>query len=82
MADAGFQVRVLEAPGGPLERNAIVMGGAVAGLHLPTLLVRPEVLQDEIIAQLDGMHFRSGRRSWNASTGPDAATIFSESQTL
>jgi spermidine synthase len=73
MADAGFRVRVLESPE-PIERNAIVMGGAVAGLLRPTLLVRPEVLQDEITARLERMRFRSGRRSWNVSAGSDAAT--------
>ena len=56
------------------ERNAIVMGGAVAGLLRPTLLVRPEVLQDEITAGLECMRFRSGRRSWNAGADPDAET--------
>jgi hypothetical protein len=50
------------------------MGGAVEGLLQPTLLVRPEVPQDEITAGLDRMRFRSGRRSWNAGAGPDAAT--------
>jgi spermidine synthase len=70
MADGGFKVRVLESPE-PIERNAIVMGGAVAGLLPPTLLVRPEVLQDEITARLERMRFRSGRRSWNTSAGPD-----------
>jgi spermidine synthase len=80
MADAAFQVRVLAAPR-PRERNAIVMGGAVAGLRRPTLLVKPEVLQDEIIAQLDRMHFRGGRRSWNSSTGADPVAIISEPQT-
>jgi spermidine synthase len=73
MADAGLRVRVLESPE-PIERNVIVMGGAVAGLLQPTLLVRPKVLQDEITAGLERMRFRSGRRSWNAGAGPDAAT--------
>jgi len=80
MADAAFKVRVLESPG-PRERNAIVMGGAVAGLHAPTLLARPEVAEDEIMAQLERMHFRGGRRSWNATAAPDAAAIISEPQT-
>jgi len=57
MAHAGFQVRVLASPG-PFERNAIVMGGAVASLHEPTLLMKPEELQDEIMANLQGMQFR------------------------
>jgi hypothetical protein len=52
MAGAEFTVRVLESPG-PSERNAIVMGGAVARLRPPTLVVGPEVLRHEIIAELD-----------------------------
>jgi spermidine synthase len=64
MAHAGFQARVLTSPG-PVERNAIVMGGAVATLHEPTLLMKPEVLQDEIAADLQAMRFLGGRRSWN-----------------
>ena len=34
------------------------MGGAVASLHEPTLLMKPEELQDEIMANLQGMQFR------------------------
>lgn len=80
MADAAFHVRVLESPG-PVERNAIVMGGAVAGLRRPTLLVTPQVLQDEITAQLDGMHFRGGRRSWNSRMADGHGPSCSEPQT-
>ena len=72
LAGHGLRVRVLESPE-PIERNALVMGGAVAGLLRPTLLVRPEVLQDEITAGLERLRFRSGRRSWNAGADPDIA---------
>jgi hypothetical protein len=34
------------------------MGGAVATLHEPTLLMKTEVLQDEIMADLQDMQFR------------------------
>jgi spermidine synthase len=80
MAHAEFKVRVLDSPG-PSERNAIVMGGTVAGLRPPTLLERPEVMQDEIIARLDCMRFRGGRRSWNASASPEVAVNVSEAKT-
>jgi spermidine synthase len=62
MAEAEFVVRVLEPPG-LIERNAIVMGGAVADLRPPTLLVAPEVLKDEITAELELMQFRKVRRA-------------------
>ncbi len=80
MADAAFNVRVLEFPG-PMVRNAIVMGGAVNGLQVPTLLMKPESLDDEIMVDLEGVHFRGGRRSWNASADPDAAASVSEPPT-
>jgi spermidine synthase len=67
MARAGFHVRVLVSPG-PDERNAIVMGGAVATLSEPALLMKPEVLYEEIAAGLQAMRFRGGRRSWNSRT--------------
>ena len=56
MAEAGFQVRLLDTPG-EIERNAIVMGGAVADLRPPTLLVTPEVSGDELILELGRMRF-------------------------
>jgi 2-polyprenyl-3-methyl-5-hydroxy-6-metoxy-1,4-benzoquinol methylase len=80
MAEAEFVVRVLEPPA-PLERNAIVMGGAVAGLRPPTLLVTPAVLQDEITAELELMQFRSVQRSCNPIAGSESAANFLESQT-
>jgi spermidine synthase len=67
MADAGFHVRVLMSPC-PSERNAIVMGGDVAGLRPPTLVMKPDVREEEIAAELKRMHFRGRRRSWNART--------------
>ena len=67
MAHAGFHVRVLVSPG-PNERNAIVMGGAVATLREPALLMKPEVLYEEVAADLQAMRFRGGRRSWNSRT--------------
>ena len=69
MAHAGFDVPVLMSRG-PAERNAIVMGGAVAELRRPTVLMKPDVLEEEIAAELEGMHFRGGRRSWNLRTAP------------
>jgi hypothetical protein len=68
LIDAGRSVLV--SPG-PVERNAIVMGGAVATLHEPSLLMKPEVLQDEIMAELQGMRFRGGCRSWNSPTADE-----------
>jgi spermidine synthase len=70
MAHAGFQVRVLASPGA-VERNAIVMGGAVAILHKPNFLMKPEVLEDEIAADLQVMQFQDSRRSWNLRTAAE-----------
>jgi len=67
MAHAGFQVRMLVSLG-PVERNAIVMGGTVATVREPALLMKPEVLHEEIAADLQAMRFRGGRRSWNSRT--------------
>jgi spermidine synthase len=77
MADAGFRVRVLISRCRS-ERNAIVMGGAVAGLRAPALLVRPDVHQEEISAELARMHFRGGR---NARTASRRAPACRSSQT-
>lgn len=60
MADSGLQVRLLDTPG-KIERNAIVMGGAVADLRPPALLVTPETSGDELIEELEQMHFRAWR---------------------
>jgi 2-polyprenyl-3-methyl-5-hydroxy-6-metoxy-1,4-benzoquinol methylase len=56
----------------PVERNAIVMGGAVATLHERSLLMKPEVLKDEIMAELQGMRFRGNCRSWNSPTADES----------
>jgi len=77
-AHEGFYVRALVSPG-PVERNAIVMGGAVATLHEP---MKPEVLQDEIMAELQGMRFRGARRSWNSPTADAVLTGYVNSDTL
>lgn len=79
MANAEFNVRVLELPW-PVERNAIIMGGAVAALRPPTLLALPEVIQDDIIAELECMQILDAPAPWNFSTDPDTAAIVSEPQ--
>ena len=80
LAHADFHVRVLVSPG-LVERNAIVMGGAVANLRVPTLQMRPEVLAEEIAGELQEMRFRGGRRSWNSRSASDRAPRTSASQT-
>jgi spermidine synthase len=55
-------VRVLEMVGPP-DRNAIVMAGAVAQLHEPPLLVRPQTNPHVIAQELARMKFRP----WNGS---------------
>jgi spermidine synthase len=72
MVDAEFEVRVLEPPG-PTERNAIVMGGVVGLLRPPTLLVAPEVILNEIIAQLAHMQSRSVGRCRNSIAASQSA---------
>jgi hypothetical protein len=79
MAHAGFDVRVLMSRG-PAGRNAIVMGGAVPELRRPTLLMKPDVLEEEIAAELEGMYFRGGRRSWNSRTAPRCKSACANSQ--
>jgi len=79
MAHAGFLVRVLVSPG-LFERNAIVMGGAVTDLHVPTLQMRPEVHAEEIAHELKEMWFRTGRRPWNSCTASDRESRCSEPQ--
>jgi hypothetical protein len=71
MVHAGFDVRVLVSSG-LLDRNAIIMGGAVASLHKPKLLMSPEVLQDEIIAELQRMQFRDDNRSWRSQPADES----------
>jgi spermidine synthase len=80
LAHAGFHVRVLMSPG-LVERNAIVMGGAVADLRVPTLQMRPESLAEEIAGELQEMRFRGGPRSWNWRSASDRAPRTSASQT-
>jgi spermidine synthase len=80
LAHAGFHVRVLVSPG-LVERNAIVMGGAVADLRVPTLQIRPGSLAEEIAVELQEMRFRGGRRSWNSCSASDRAPSTSASQT-
>ena len=79
MAHARFDVRVLMSRGSA-ERNAIVMGGAVAELRRPTLLMKPDMLEEEIAEELEGMHFRGGRRSWNSRTASHRKSACTNSQ--
>jgi spermidine synthase len=55
-------VRVLEMVGPP-DRNAIVMAGAVAQLHEPRLLVRPQTNPHVIEQELARMKFRPWKKS-------------------
>jgi spermidine synthase len=79
MADAGFKVRVLESPW-PVERNAIIMGGAVAELRPPTLLVWPEVVQDEIIAELECMQIVEAPAHWDPSANLESSVTVMKPQ--
>jgi predicted membrane-bound spermidine synthase len=79
MVDAGFEVRVLESPW-PVERNAIIMGGAVAGLRPPTLLVWPAVMQDEIIAELECMQIVEAPAPRNSSADRESPAPVLEPQ--
>jgi spermidine synthase len=62
MASAGMPTRILDAAG-TRDRNAIILGGAVAGLQPPTLCVRPDTLADTLAAELAEMTFRTRRRA-------------------
>jgi SAM-dependent methyltransferase len=65
LAHAGFHARVLVSRR-LIDRNAIVMGGAVTDLRAPALHMRPEVLPEQIEGELQKMRFQGGRRSWNS----------------
>lgn len=62
MAEAFFRVRVLDAQG-KIDRNAIVMGGDVADLTPPSLLVTPEASRDALSAELGCLRFRTSNHS-------------------
>lgn len=66
MMRAGLPVRILDAPC-VLNRNTIVVGGAVAGLEEPRLTMPPAFSAGQIGDELDGMRFRPCRRSPAAS---------------
>lgn len=60
MTVAGFPVRILDAPC-VLNRNAIVVGGAVVGLERPHLMMPPEFSAEQITEELERMSFRRCR---------------------
>jgi hypothetical protein len=60
MEEAGFPARLLDTPG-RLERNVIVMGGAVGRLQCPAPLLVPAIDGDEIVRELERMRFRAPR---------------------
>jgi spermidine synthase len=62
MAAAGLPTRILDAAG-TRDRNAIILGGAVAGLARPGLTVRPDTLAETLEAELAEMTFRTRRRA-------------------
>jgi spermidine synthase len=62
MAEAGLATRILERPG-ERDRNAIVLGGPVASLRQPTLLVPTDTMADVLAAELAAMVFRERRQA-------------------
>lgn len=58
MAEAGFPVRLLDMPGVE-NRNAIVLGGAVAALREPRLVTPPAVSAEEMAEELSQMRFQA-----------------------
>jgi len=61
MTLAGLPVRILDAPCVP-NRNAIVLGGRVAGMERPRLMMAPEFSAGQIAEELDRLNFRPCRR--------------------
>ena len=61
MTHAGVPVWVLDTPG-VLNRNSIVLGGAVSGLAKPRLIIPPEFSAAQIAEELDRMSFRPCRQ--------------------
>lgn len=62
MAEAGLVTRILDTSG-ERDRNAIVLGGPVARLRRPTLLVVPDTRSEVLAAELDAMAFRDRRQA-------------------
>jgi spermidine synthase len=62
MAEAGFATRILDTSG-ERDRNAIILGGPVARLRPPRLLVTTDTMADALAAELDAMAFRERRRA-------------------
>jgi spermidine synthase len=62
MTAVGLPTRILDAAG-TRDRNAIILGGAVAGLARPALRIRPDTLADTLEAELGEMAFRVRRRA-------------------
>jgi len=62
VAVTGLDVQVLDIQG-DLDRNAIVVGSGTGPLKPPTLLVVPEIQQEQIAEALGNMRFRARRKS-------------------
>jgi spermidine synthase len=60
MAEAGFQVRLLDLPGRVI-RNVIVMGGGVMTLERPSPLIMPAIEAEAVVTELEQMRFRGSR---------------------
>lgn len=75
MASIGLSTRIFDAAG-TRDRNALILGGAVAGLQPPALLVRPDTLADTLAAELAEMTFRTRRRADPVhDEGPDQSAV-------
>jgi len=62
MAESFSRVRLLDTQG-KIDRNAILMGGDVADLTPPSLLVTPETSCDELTEELGNLRFRTASHS-------------------
>ena len=61
MSTVWKDVRLLDAPR-TIDRNAVVMAGAVAGLELPSLLMKPKAGSRALKRELKAYRFRTARQ--------------------
>jgi hypothetical protein len=80
MAHAGFYVRVLVSPD-PRRAQCHCHGRRRRDPVRTHSADETGVLQDEIMAELQGMRFRGGGRSWNSRSADDREPSCSEPQT-
>jgi spermidine synthase len=73
MAEAGFQVRLLDLPGRVI-RNVIILGGDVMAFQLPTPVIMPAVEGDALMTEIEQMRFRGSRTRHRLASHAEASS--------